>query len=101
MQAVLNIAGELQSGMIDVGIGAGVESMSTKGMGQTSQTFSSKIFDLEDDNAANLLTPMGITSENVAEKYGISRTVQDQMAVESHAKAARARATGRFRDEIV
>lgn len=101
LQAVLNIAGELQSGMIDIGIGAGVESMSSKGMGQTSQTFSPKLFEIEDDNAANLLTPMGITSENVAAQYGISREVQDTMAVESHAKAAKARASGRFRDEIV
>jgi acetyl-CoA acyltransferase 1 len=101
MQAVINIAGELQSGMIDVGIGAGVESMSSKGMGQTSQTFSEKIFDLDDENAANLLTPMGMTSENVADKYGVSRAMQDQLAVSSHAKATKARATGRFRDEIV
>lgn len=101
MQAVINIAGELQSGMIDVGIGAGVESMSSKGMGQTSQTFSEKIFELEDENAANLLTPMGITSENVASQYGISREQQDNLAVASHEKAAKARASGRFRDEIV
>mmetsp|Transcript_17184 Transcript_17184/g.50771 ORF Transcript_17184/g.50771 Transcript_17184/m.50771 type:complete len:415 (-) Transcript_17184:232-1476(-) len=101
LQAVLNIAGELQSGMIDVGIGAGVESMSSKGMGQSSQTFSEKIFDLEDENASNLLTPMGITSENVAEKYGVSRETQDTLAMASHAKAAKARASGRFRDEIV
>eukprot|EP00035_Acanthoeca_spectabilis_P016313 m.330617 g.330617 ORF g.330617 m.330617 type:complete len:415 (-) comp16512_c1_seq15:60-1304(-) len=101
LQAVINIAGELQSGMIDVGIGAGVESMSSKGMGQTSQTFSEKIFELEDENAANLLTPMGITSENVASQYGISREQQDNFAVASHEKAAKARASGRFRDEIV
>jgi len=34
--------------------------------------------------------PMGITSENVAAEFGVTREMQDQMAVDSHAKAARA-----------
>lgn len=44
---------------------------------------------------------MGITAENVAKKYGISREEQDQFAATSQAKASRARAEGRFADEIV
>ena len=43
----------------------------------------------------------GVTSENVAAKYGISRDLQDKMAVSSHQRAAKARDTGRFKDEIV
>ena len=43
----------------------------------------------------------GVTSENVAAKYGIPREVQDKMAVSSHQRAAKARDTGRFKDEIV
>ena len=43
----------------------------------------------------------GVTSENVAARYGISRQQQDEMAARSHARAAKARATGRFKDEIV
>ena len=53
---------------------------------------------------ASLCTPhflAGITSENVAEKYGIDRATQDALAVRSHARAAAARASGRFKDEIV
>lgn len=42
-----------------------------------------------------------MTSENVAAKYGISRDLQDKMAVSSHQRAAKARDTGRFKDEIV
>ncbi len=42
-----------------------------------------------------------MTSENVAAKYGIAREVQDKMAVSSHQRAAKARDTGRFKDEIV
>lgn len=44
--------------------------------------------------------PMGITSENVAEKYGINRETQDKMAVESHAKAANAMKNGWLQSEI-
>ena len=44
---------------------------------------------------------MGITAENVAEKYGITREMQDQIGYESQVKAAKAISTGRFKDEIV
>lgn len=44
---------------------------------------------------------MGITAENVAEKYGITREQQDQFALESQQKAAAAISSGRFKDEIV
>src|SRR5690606_12074136 len=44
---------------------------------------------------------MGMTAEEVARRYGIPRLRQEEMAVESHAKAARARAEGRLRDELV
>jgi acetyl-CoA acetyltransferase len=43
----------------------------------------------------------GITSENVANRYGITREEQDEMAARSHARAAAAQASGRFNDEIV
>lgn len=43
---------------------------------------------------------MGITSENVAEKFGISKEKQDQMAVESHQKAAHAQKMGWSKEEI-
>ncbi len=43
----------------------------------------------------------GVTSENVAARYGISREQQDEMAARSHNRAAQARASGRFKDEIV
>ena len=44
---------------------------------------------------------MGITAENVAEKYGITREMQDEFAASSQQKAAAARESGRFDDEIV
>ena len=44
---------------------------------------------------------MGVTGENVAEKYGITREEQDEYALNSHRKATAARKEGRFKDEIV
>jgi acetyl-CoA acyltransferase 1 len=45
--------------------------------------------------------PMGVTSENVAEKFGVDRKTQDAFAVASHRKAAAAQAAGKFKAEIV
>jgi acetyl-CoA C-acetyltransferase len=44
---------------------------------------------------------MGITAENVAERYGITREMQDALAVESQQRAAAAQAAGHFKDQIV
>ena len=58
-----------------------------------------KVFD--NTHARGCLVPMGITSENVAAKFGVSRSQQDALAEASHAKAERARSSGRFKAEIV
>ncbi len=47
------------------------------------------------------MIPMGLTSENVAEKFGITREAQDKMALESHRKAEEAMKKGLFDEEIV
>jgi acetyl-CoA acyltransferase 1 len=47
------------------------------------------------------LIPMGVTSENIVDKYGLKRTTLDKFAVESHLKAAAAQASGKFCSEIV
>lgn len=51
--------------------------------------------------ARDCIMSMGITSENVAERYGVSRADQDAFAAESHHRAAKAQSSGRFDDEIV
>ncbi|XP_020253712.1 3-ketoacyl-CoA thiolase 5, peroxisomal-like [Asparagus officinalis] len=51
--------------------------------------------------AQDCLLPTGITSENAARRFGVTRQEQDQAAVESHQKAAAATASGKFKDEIV
>lgn len=89
LQAVVTIANQIKSGEINCGIGGGVESMSLFNMmgAVNPEALSDQVY--EHPEAQKCLMPMGITSENVAEKYGISRKQQDQMAYESHMKAAR------------
>lgn len=101
LQAVANVAANIKAGVIDVGLAGGVESMSMYDMMSSvdPEKMSEKIFDTQ--AAADCLTPMGITSENVAEKFGIPRNVQDEMSAASHAKAANAIKMGYFKDEIV
>jgi len=45
--------------------------------------------------------PMGMTSENFAERYGIGRQAQDEFALESHRRAENARESGHFDEEII
>jgi acetyl-CoA acyltransferase 1 len=100
LQAFSNVAAAIKAGYYDMGIAAGVESMTNGSMGPESLgDVNEKVFD--HDTARSCLTPMGITSENVAEKFNISREAQDRMAADSHAKALRAQAEGRFDAEIV
>jgi len=99
LQALANIAASIKLGVIDIGIAAGVESMSQHDMAASVGDINQKIF--ENPNAQNCLMGMGETSENIAEKYGISREVQDKMAFESQQKASVAQKEGRFKSEII
>ncbi|KAH9941491.1 thiolase [Amylocystis lapponica] len=85
LNAVNIIATQIISGQIDIGIGAGVESM-TFGYGARGR---------------GLPHPDGITSENVAKEYKITRAAQDAFAAASYQKAAAAQKAGKFVDEIV
>ena len=94
------IANEIKSGEIDIGIGAGVESMTLNyGAGVLPARMSDDV--LSNQESADCLIPMGITSENVAKQYNISRQTQDTFAANSFAKAAEAQKLGKFKDEIV
>jgi len=100
LTAVNQIANQIRAGQIDIGIGAGVESMS-HGYGPRAQgsDFSEEV--LSTKEAEDCLIPMGFTSENVASDYGISREVQDKFAAASFQKAAAANKAGKFKDEIL
>ncbi|XP_022728160.1 3-ketoacyl-CoA thiolase 2, peroxisomal-like [Durio zibethinus] len=99
LQAVADVAACIKAGFYDIGIGAGVESMTTDkivpGVGKVNPKVESFA------QVRDCLLPMGITSENVAQRYGVTRQEQDQAAVESHRRAAAATASGKFKDEII
>jgi len=101
LQAVANIASSIKAGIIDVGIAGGVESMSLYSMteGVDFNKLSANI--LDNEMAGHCLMPMGLTSENVAAQWGISRETQDAMAAESHRRAVEAQKNGLFDSEIV
>ena len=56
---------------------------------------------MSNEEAADCMLPMGITSENVAKKYNVTREKQDAFAAESYKRAAAAKAAGKFKDEII
>jgi len=100
LQAVASIAGGIQAGYYDIGMAAGVESMTTNSMmDSVPKEMNPAVF--ENDKAQECLIPMGNTSENVASKYGITREQQDALACASHAKAVAAQKNGWFDAEIV
>jgi acetyl-CoA acyltransferase 1 len=99
LQACVDIANQIKAGMIEVGIGAGVESMSTQyGPGAVSEF--SELLESHPE-AANCKVPMGVLSEQMAKDRGVSRASQDAFAAASFQKAVKAQAAGLFKEEIV
>lgn len=102
LQAVAGAAAQIRTGAVDVAVGAGMESM-TRNYGSRAIPVDlwPELRDSPVKDVRDCIMPMGLTSENVAERYGVSGADQDALAVESHLRAARARASGAFGDEIV
>ena len=98
LQAVADVAAAIKAGFYDIGIGAGLESMTLNSVAWEG-SINPKVNMIQ--KAQDCLLPMGVTSENVAHRFGVTREEQDQAAVESHRKAAAAAAAGKFREEIV
>lgn len=108
LQGIVTTAQNILLNDADYGIGGGVEVMSKGGYLSTAMRSGARMGDSTMlDMMVNTLTDpfgvghMGVTAENLAKKWGISREEQDQLAVESHARAAAARESGKFADEIV
>jgi acetyl-CoA acyltransferase len=97
LQTIAAIAERVMIGAIEVGVGGGIESMSMVPMGGNKPRLSPKMV----AERPEVYVSMGITAENVARKYGISRADQDAFALESHKRAVAAINEGRFKDEIV
>jgi acetyl-CoA acyltransferase len=97
LQAIATAAYEIMVGAADVMIAGGVEFMSQVPiMGLTP---SPNPYLVEHNPQA--YTSMGLTAENVAEKFGITREEQDRFALLSHQKAAKAIKEGKFKEEIL
>ncbi|OYD60235.1 UNVERIFIED_ORG: acetyl-CoA acetyltransferase /3-ketoacyl-CoA thiolase [Burkholderia sp. CF145] len=108
LQAIVSAAQSILLGDADVAIGGGAEIMSRAPYSVPSARFGQRMGDgkLVDMMLGALHDPfqtihMGVTAENVAKKYGITREAQDALALESHCRAARAIFEGRFKDEIL
>jgi acetyl-CoA acyltransferase len=97
VQSIAHVAHAIKAGDIEIGIGAGVESMSMVPM--MGYKFSpNPQFAME---LPHYYTNMGLTAENVSVKYGITREQQDEFSLKSNQKAARAVESGLFDPELV
>lgn len=108
LQAILTAAMEIDNGFCNIAAAGGAESMSNIPYYLRKARFGYRMGhgELEDGLITALSDPMtrkhmGITAENVAERYGISREDQDAYAALSQERAAKARKEGKFKDEIV
>jgi len=97
MQAIHQAAGAIQMNAGQAFVCAGIESMTRVPMGGFNVLPNPRLA----QEMPQAYVSMGVTAENLAKKYGIDRKAQQEMAVESHRKAAAAQAGGRFADEIV
>lgn len=97
LQSIALAAERIMCGFADVIVAGGAESMSMVPLGGNKLAPSPALA----DSHIETYTPMGITAENVAMRFNVSREDQDQFGVASHKKAAAAIKEGRFKDEIV
>ena len=108
LQAIISAAQAIMLGDCDVAVGAGCEVMSRGAYLMPAARFGARMGDTQmlDLMVGALHDPfhkihMGITAENVAEQFGITRQQMDELAAESHRRAAAAIAAGRFKEQIV
>ena len=108
LQAIVSAAQAIQLGDCDIAIGGGAENMSRAPFASLNMRWGSRMGDTKmvDMMVGALHDPfqtihMGVTAENIAKKWGITRDEQDALALESHLRAERATAQGRFTDQIV
>lgn len=108
MQAIVTAANAITLGDCDAAVAGGAENMSRSPYLAPAMRWGARMMDttLVDMMVGALSDPfddchMGITAENVAKKYGISREDQDALAVQSHQRAAAAVEAGYFKDQIL
>lgn len=97
LQTIAIAANQIMAGQGDILVAGGVELMSAVPMGGNEPTNNPTL--QYDDIGASY--PMGLTAENVASQFDVSREDQDAYAVRSHQRAYDAQRDGRFKDEII
>ena len=97
VQSIAHAAQAIMSGQIEIAIAGGAESMTQVPM--TGYKFAPNLAQAE--NSPESFTNMGLTAENVADKYDVSREDQDEFAMKSNLKAAKAVESGLFDAEII
>jgi acetyl-CoA C-acetyltransferase len=107
LQAIISAAQSIMLGDVDIAVAGGAESMSRGGYLLPSERWGARLGDAKviDMVSGTLNDPfggghMGITAENVAARYRITRDKQDEFAVESHRRAANALEAGYFKEQI-
>jgi acetyl-CoA C-acetyltransferase len=108
LQAIVSASQLILLGDADVALGGGAESMSRGAYAMPAARWGARMGDnkVVDMMVGALTDPfatehMGLTAERVADKWELSREAQDAFSVESHQRAAKAIAEGRFKDQIV
>lgn len=108
LQAIVSASQAILLGDCDVAIGCGAENMSRAPFASLNMRWGARMGDtkMTDMMIGALHDPfhnihMGVTAENIASKWGITRDIQDALAVESHNRAQRATEAGYFVDQIV
>ena len=108
LQAIVNASQSILLGDCDIAIGGGAENMSRVPYASLNTRWGARMGDTKmvDMMIGALHDPfhnihMGVTAENVAAQYGITREMQDALALESHNRAERATLEGRFKDQIM
>jgi len=97
LQAIAIAANAIMAGQMDVVVAGGVERMTDMIMGQPQEYQDARLT----EQIPGTYLSMGMTAENVAARYGITRPEMEAMAVASHRKAAAAQAADKFKDEII
>lgn len=108
LQAIISASQSILLGDTEMAIGGGAECMSRGGYLSETMRFGARMGDTKvvDMMVGALTDPfgrmhMGVTAENVAKKFDITREDQDKLATESHRRAVQAQDEGRFKDQIV
>ena len=97
VQSISQVADRIAMGAYEVGVAGGVETMSMIPMGGNKPSMNPDVV----ERIPAVYTPMGVTAENIARQFGVSRKDQDEFALRSHQRALAAQASGKLDAEIL